>query len=819
MRRRLASLIAIVACAACSSPEQRLAEHLEVGAHLAAEGERDAAILEYRSALQLAPTNAEVNERLADELAAASDLEAGAYYRDAFRLDPERVRAAVQAVRLMMLTDVAGAAELLAEVEAAHPDEVLVYVAKSDLALFQNNSRTALAAATRARDLDPTSALGWQQLGKAYHARIIEKQQRKIFGADRDFEAAIAAFSKADEIAGGSIRSRRELARVYATRSGPTEADRAQLEFERAMTLARETGEWRDRLDIALAAVEFAQRQPNTRYLTWALREVVDAAPDHLGAWNRRAALEDSEGGDGLRVMEEMIGKLPQNVFAHVVYVNYLVSKSRTVRAMQHLRGLLDSGFDAPEFWEQIVRIQIRRGKTANARATYVSMAERHPDDPVTRRTDARIAMAEERYAAASETLAALAGEHDSPQIQFLLAQVEFELGNLANAAAAIEKAALDLNGTTPEVDRLKARIHHAAGEWDLVIETYRKLAEQGVRLRGAERLLLVQSLYEAHKPAQAREALVRLLEGRSAPPAAAAEFARREGSRSPEEALAYLTKAHERAPLDFEVLEALTNIDVAAGRRREAMARLNRALESGSAGPSIALLRARLRANAGRGVTAERDALLALQGDPSSDEAIELLLSIYVRRGNLERTAASFEEARAAGVLHPGARRLLGRIYQLQGESERAAATLDEVVAGEPTLLGAKADLAVILAESDRDLDRAMELAEEVQQRRSRNPDAAEAVGYVYLRKGLNEAALQQFRYAIDLDEQRGAQATPRRHYLLGLALRALNRNADATRAFERALQLDPAFRSADDARSQLEATRALEAATPSPS
>ncbi|MGE4606009.1 MAG: tetratricopeptide repeat protein, partial [Myxococcota bacterium] len=473
----------------------------------------------------------------------------------------------------------------------------------------------------------------------------------------------------------------------------------------------------------------------------------------------------------------------------------------------------------APEFWEQITRVQIQRGKIANARATYVSMLDHHPDHVVSRQTDARIAIAEERYEAASESLRALAFEADSLQIQFLLAMSEFGQGNLPNAAAAIERAHPSSGATPHEVIRLRARIHHAAGEFELTIRSYRELLKTRGTLKPVERLLLSQSYYETHEDGRGRRLLEKLLASPRPLPAAAAEYARREAEREPEKAYQHLTTALERNPVDLGVLEELTRIDNAAGRTQQAILRLNQALETGRAPASVVLLRGRTLADSGQYTKAERDVLLALEAEPMLEGAVELLFSIYSNQGTLLHAQSSFEEAEAAGVPHSGARQLLGRIYRHRGETDRARQILEKLEIADPKMLGAKADLALLLAETNTELDRALELAEEVQQHRSRDASAADVVGYVYLRKGLNEAALQQFQYAIELDRHQLRPSTSQRQYHLGLALRAMSRDAEASQAFEKALQLDPDFRSAEDARSQLEAMRSPDGRTSSSS
>ena len=68
--------------------------------------------------------------------------------------------------------------------------------------------------------------------------------------------------------------------------------------------------------------------------------------------------------------------------------------------------------------------------------------------------------------------------------------------------------------------------------------------------------------------------------------------------------------------------------------------------------------------------------------------------------------------------------------------------------------------------------------------------------LGYVYLKKGLNDPALQQFKYALEIAQRASNDAIPERpeyHYHMGLALQALGRGNEAATSFERALSNPP--------------------------
>ena len=103
--------------------------------------------------------------------------------------------------------------------------------------------------------------------------------------------------------------------------------------------------------------------------------------------------------------------------------------------------------------------------------------------------------------------------------------------------------------------------------------------------------------------------------------------------------------------------------------------------------------------------------------------------------RDRLAEARRSFEEAETAGVLHSGARLLLGRLYLSQGELAKAQQAFEKVVADQPELASARNDLAFVLAERGEQLDRALELARGAQQALGDNPAAIDTLGYVYYR------------------------------------------------------------------------------------
>jgi len=806
-----AAVVLVALCVACTSPEERFAQHMESGAEHAEAGESEAAILEYRSALRIDPDSVEANEQLAEQLLRQADLSATYYLGEAIRIDPSRVDLAMRLARILLLTYRLDDAERVIEATlATHPDSSVVQSARAELLLYRNDPEAAYESAQRATTIDPKNPDAWYQLGRVLQGKMQmarlkkEKPERGIRGR------AIKAFERADELSGGMVLARIERARLIGLRrKSYSEAKEA---FENAVALAVEQEDDALQFIAAEATAQYARKARKYQLQLWATKQMVDADPDRIDVWLdlvNLVGLVDRSTNRGVEVFDSLFAVRPDNVEGHMAFVSYLVDHGEKRKALQHLHEIIDRDLGSPLPWEQLIRIQIQRGRIANARADYVQMSDEFPDDPVTRRTEARIALAEGRAEDAAEILRKLTADVDSVQHQRLLALAEYRSGNLDRAADAINTALARQPRASFEGFRLKARIHHDSEEWAATLRSLAIVERRGHPLTPAELLMRARAQYEFDQPEKGYETLVQILDSETPVNQAAIEFAHREGLAHPQMATAYLRKALERDPTDAELLESIVALDLRAGRVPQALGRINQVVQSGRARPETLMLRAQVLAQSGDYDRAEADALRAFEADPTLVGGVDLLYEIYAAQGRLEEARASFEEAEAAGVLHEGARLLLGRIYMRTGDTQKAREVFEKIIREDPNAATAKNDLAYLLASDGVELNRAVKLAQEATEAKSHDADAADTLGFVYLQKGLHEAALSQFEHALDLNGDRPGNLAPMLHYHLGLTLRALERNREAVAAFERALALDSEFPEAVDARKRLEEAR----------
>jgi tetratricopeptide (TPR) repeat protein len=810
-RRLLASLLAASlagALLACASDAERRDRHLrEAEAYLAA-GKAEEALLELRSALRLEPTSAEINFRIAELLRASQRVaEALFFYGETRRLDPQHVPAALAEAELLMFDRPDQARELIDGVIGREPENAAAFVTRSKLLAVEEDLGGALQAAQRAIELAPEDPAVYQQLGKVHQAEIRQAQLLGQAPDDAQFEAALAAFARSEELLPETGRwlLHSERASLLAARPGHT--DEAERTFREAIELARAS-----RLEIAVpsvlsAAAGFARAVGRRDFLRWCLELLLERSPENLATWEILAQLEEESGGSPDAVFQRMLEARSDVPEAHLLYARYLVAHERIPEARAHLEAQADAGVDPPILLSGLANMLHTESRHDESASVVERLEREYPDHVRTVIARAQRDTYQGRHAEAAEALRAVVGRVEDPAALHLLAVAEYRLGNRSAAIAAVDRALeASANAFPVNVVRLKLQFQVELGDCTGALRTISSMIRAEQRLTTLEQVWQATCLYETNRIAVARKVLDLLLKRKPLPAPVALEFERREGERDPKRAREILERGLRDHPNHPGLTVRVAQLDAAAGKPAAALERLNRAIGARIVTPEVVLERARVLASMGQLEAAQRDALQAFQLAPGLEGASVLLTQIYRAQGREAEAIRSFEEALAAGALRPPARFLLAELHLSQGNEERARELLDTIVKERSDLPQAKNDLAYVLAKRGEDLDRALVLAEEAVRGLAGVPEATDTLGFVYLKRGLHEPALAKFREALELAEERGRSHSIY-HYHAGLALQALGREEEAAAAFERALALDAGF---EDARRALDGLRA---------
>ncbi len=166
------------------------------------------------------------------------------------------------------------------------------------------------------------------------------------------------------------------------------------------------------------------------------------------------------------------------------------------------------------------------------------------------------------------------------------------------------------------------------------------------------------------------------------------------------------------------------------------------------------------------------------LEVDPKSVETMRLIADIYALKGDRNAAVDMYRKAYETAPNNvSSALALAGGLVQAGRMAEARTQYLNIVKAhpDDPVVLN---NTAYLLADSGGDLDEALRLAKSALAKSPDQPAYSDTVGYVYLKKGLNDSAIQTFNILVRKNPHFAAF-----HYHLGLALYAKG-NKDAARS-----------------------------------
>jgi len=316
-------------------------------------------------------------------------------------------------------------------------------------------------------------------------------------------------------------------------------------------------------------------------------------------------------------------------------------------------------------------------------------------------------------------------------------------------SAARVELGrALEIDSSHADAKLILAQVHFKLGEWDYTVERARQYLTARPESNKAK-LILAQSLVrlgrirEAERelqaiPEDARDGEILFALGRIQQ-----AYGNSEASRE------YLVASLEQYPTNWEVLQALLVMDRVDGRLEESKARIETALEQEPENPRLYQLRGLVSYNEGDLEGAEASFRKSIELDPTDLSGYTRLARFYAKTGKLEQTTAIYEEALTVQPEEAQIHHFLGVLYELSGNRERAIQRYEDAVKYGPDLAEAKNNLAYLYADSDRELDRALDLAQDAKAQLPDNASVSDTLGWVLYKRGVPSAAISYLKEA----------------------------------------------------------------------
>jgi Flp pilus assembly protein TadD len=190
----------------------------------------------------------------------------------------------------------------------------------------------------------------------------------------------------------------------------------------------------------------------------------------------------------------------------------------------------------------------------------------------------------------------------------------------------------------------------------------------------------------------------------------------------------------------------------------------------------------------------------MVLAIDPAHEGAAGLLADSLTGRGEPEEAVRVLDQTIGRRPDSHDLRMSAAILMERLGRTAEAQTRYERLLADHPRVVQAAYRLAALYAARGERLDRALQLASMARWARPEDPAASDALGLVLIRRDLPGAALPLFQDAV-----RAAPANAVYRYHLGLAYARIGVNREARVELSRALELDPAFPDAADARAIL--------------
>ena len=771
-----ACLFGVAMAIGCQSDEEKLADFLSRGDAALEAGNPNAAVIEYRNVIQIDPNNPQAHYGVAQAYLRQGNLKAGYWeLSESVRLDPSNLEArrrfGSMSIAARDFDQVLEQAEALI---AAEPEGGAGYHLKAQALDGKNVPAEAEEFHLKAVELDPENYDYLTVLSK-YYARQLRFD---------DAEKTLKVYTEADP----SFDSFTQLGRFYASSERPDDAEAA---FKKAIEL---DDQGRHMGYNTLAVLYLQQRRVEDAIAI--LEQGVDVSEGEGSQLSYNLARIYAGQGEQDKARDLLVQRTladPDNAGAHLILSEYLGSQG-------DLEGALSAAEAAEAVDPDNRQAQMRKAelfvdlgfrdkeqdKIVAASSLVNAVLAREPTDADALLVRSKIEMAGGNPAASVESLqAAIQTRPNWPEAHFLLGSALALVGDKNGSRMELARA-LELDGRLLRARALLAQVHAELGEHEYAVEQGRAYL-QAEPEDTAVRILVAQSLVRLGKLDDADAELQALPEeGRSAEVLYA--IGRIQMARGNlKDAREAMLKVDGLKPGEPNILRSLVALDIQVGDADAGIDRIESAIEADPTNARLFQLRAEIALSQDDSARAEETLRKAIALNSNDLDSYRLLAGLYQRQGRFPETISTYEAAvevrpDASDVLH-----FLGVLYEHQGDRAVAMQYYEKAISYDPNLGDAKNNIAYLLAEEGKDLDRALALAQEAKSLMPESANAADTLGWVLYKRGVIPAAVGYLRESEEgMDPESQSLGIVRLH--LALAYEASGENDKAMAALDRA-------------------------------
>jgi tetratricopeptide (TPR) repeat protein len=751
MRKTSCVIIAVMAVSlsACKSDPQATArDHFEKGNLQLERKQYPEAIIEYRRAVQADPRLGKARLQLAFAYAATGDgVNALREYVRAADLMPEDRDAQAKAGTFMLLAGQFQDAEALARrMIQRDPNDVHAHVLLANALAGLKDTEGAVASFEKAVSLDPNRSSTYSELGSV-----------QLSSGNR--EEAEKAFKKAIEVDPKSANAHMALANyLWATRDLP----RAEKEMRTALALdPKHLVANRAMAMYLMVTNKAAEAEPY-------LKTVAEATP----------------------------GPDPDYFLAE-----YYVRLNRIDDARAVLTPLLkdDDAFVGASV--RLARVEAIAQKNAEAHRLIDAVLAREPKNVEALVTRGRLFLSENNTVNALTALkTAVDANPRSIEAQLALAHTYVARGQVKEAGTAFNDA-LKLDGRNMEGRLGLARLQINNGNAAEAVPLMLKVVEERPTNLEARLLLLYGLIAVGDVPQASRqlEVLVRANPESATIQTAAGMLATLK--QDTEAARQAYSRALAADPRSYQALAGLLTAEMQSKQFGRARALIEKQLAEMPNDPNTLLMAAQTYSALGDAFEMERALKKTVEADPQSLQAYSMLGKMYYQQGRLDLARKELEKYVETAPLSVPGNTMLGTILELQGRKDEAKSRYNKALQIDPRAAVAANNLAWISANTNGNLDLALQLAQTAKAQLPNRHEVDDTLGWIYYKKGLSSMAIESLSASAQKQPD-----NPSYNYHLALALHQNGNKDEAKKLLEKALKSKSNFEGAEEAKKLLE-------------
>lgn len=778
-----ALLIALVALAAgCANPEKAKLEYVKRGEAYLKQNRYQEASIEFRNAIQIDDRYAMAHWGLALAYEGLQRFpESIEELKHTIELDPNHLDSRVKLANYYLVgrPPMLNEAEQLAnEVLQKNPNHIEGIILRASILSARNlPAEEVLSEINRAINLDPKRVESYLSLARFYLTHD-------------DMGKAEETFRRAVSINDASALAHTQLGKFLAQMK---RTDEAEGELRRAVEVESANRESR----LALASFYLSNRQLDKAEAAYTALVNLDS-----GRVDARSVLADFYASvgrldDAIKIYQDILTKAPEYTRGRYRLGEILLEKGDTNGAQAQADLVLKKSEGDRQALLLRARIRLQAGAAKDAIKDLDEVLKQEPNS-----RSGLYFMAEARMRAGQiEQARNIAGELDRYYPDYLpgkLMQMQI------NFAAKDPKTVLTLS------NELLERISKTSPDLDTSSQLLADTRAKALTARGLASLQL--GNIEA-----ARTDLNAVRDQAPSSPTAYINLARVSlKENNMDDAIAQYEHALAIDTVNYDALNGLVNIYVKQNRADQAHARVDQAAQSQpgnrDALATLHYLKAQVYVFEKNTQGAETELRHALDNNPNYLAAYFALGALFSNTSQQERAIAEYRRVIERKPDDVAAYTLIGMIEDSRGNYDAAAESYRKALELDQNTAIAANNLAWIYAVYGKgNLDEAQRLSQEVVQKYPDEPGFVDTFGWVFYKKGLYPAAVEQLQKAVARDEagaaRTGASPTPVYHFHLGLALAARGDRVAARRELEAALALSrrAPFAEADEARKAL--------------